>query len=138
MVNKTAPTEDDAQAFFAALEPATRRDDALALSALMRRATRVDPVLWVGGIIGFGTHHYVYESGREGDTAAVGFAPRRRALVIYGLFQHPRGEDVARLVRELGRHTLGKGCLYIASLADIDSGTLEAAVAIAYARRAAD
>jgi hypothetical protein len=119
--NKTKPTEVSAAAFVDALEPA-RRSDAKALITLMKNATGEKPKMWGPSIIGFGTHHYKYESGREGQTMLVGFSPRKSATVLYGL----RGsKDAETLLAKLGKHTTGKGCLYIKKLSDVDPTVLE-------------
>jgi Domain of unknown function (DU1801) len=77
--------------------------------------------MWGPSIIGFGSYHYVYESGREGDTPLVGFSPRKAALVLYNC----SGAGDEALFAKLGKHTRGKGCLYIKKLADVDGAALE-------------
>ena len=101
-----------------------RRADAKALVKLMQSASGEKPKMWGPSIIGFGSHHYRYESGREGDMPLVGFSPRKAATVLYvaGL------SDSAALLAKLGKHTTGKGCLYIKKLADVDQQVLEALV----------
>jgi hypothetical protein len=83
--NKTKPTKISVTAFVNALAEPTKRSDAKALIGLMKRATGEEPKMWGPSIIGFGTHHYKYESGREGDTLLVGFSPRKPATVLYGV-----------------------------------------------------
>jgi hypothetical protein len=78
--------------------------------------------MWGPSIIGFGSHHYIYESGREGDAPILGFSPRKAALVLYGALR--AGDADARLAK-LGKHTTGKGCLYIKKLADVDEKALK-------------
>jgi hypothetical protein len=97
----------------------------------MARATGDEPVMWGPSIIGFGSRHYVYESGREGDTPLVAFSARKQALTIYGLFPAPDHENVA-LASTLGPHTHGKSCLYIKDLNVIDIGVLTAMITQAY------
>ncbi|HEY2179108.1 MAG TPA: DUF1801 domain-containing protein [Caulobacteraceae bacterium] len=128
--NKTAPTAASVVTFLAGLAPEGRRADAAALSALMARVSGQPARLWGPSIIGFGVHRYRYDSGREGETPAVGFSPRKQALVLYGLGE--AGEDPARL----GKVTTGVGCIYVKRLADIDLAVLEATIARAFARRA--
>ncbi|MGI6877355.1 DUF1801 domain-containing protein [Microbacterium sp. gxy059] len=114
------PTGGDLDAFLEKVAPARRRDDARRLVALFREATGEDPVLW-GSIVGFGSYHYRYASGREGDGPAAAFAPRRQASTVYlsdGVGAHE--EDLARL----GPHTTGVGCLYLKDLAQIDLDVL--------------
>jgi len=92
------------------------------MCTLMREATGESPALWNGGIVGFGTYHYKYASGHEGDAALVGFAARRPHLVVYLMsdFETRYADVVARL----GPHTAGKGCLYLKRLDDVDQAAL--------------
>jgi len=122
---KTKPTKLSAAAFIDALTDETRRADAKALVKLMQSATGEKPKMWGPSIIGFGSHHYTYESGREGDMPMAGFSPRKAATVLYGLMGS--GESAA-LLAKLGKHTTGKGCLYIKKLADVDREVLETLV----------
>jgi Domain of unknown function (DU1801) len=104
----------------------TKRADAKALVKLMQSATGKRPQMWGPSIIGFGSYHYTYESGREGDMPVVGFSPRKAATVLYlnlGL-----GETDA-LLAKLGNHKAGKSCVYIKKLADVDRKVLEALIA---------
>jgi hypothetical protein len=123
--SKTRPTELSATAFIDALPDETRRADAKRLIKLIESATGEKPKMWGPSIIGFGSHHYKYESGREGDMPLAGFSPRKGATVLYGLMGS--GESEA-LLAKLGKHTTGKGCLYIKKLADVDREVLEALV----------
>ena len=124
--NKTKPTKLSVPAFIAAVTDATRRADAKALVKLMQSATGEKPKMWGPSIVGFGSCHYTYESGREGDMPLAGFSPRKAATVLYGL---TGSSDAEALLAKLGRHTTGKGCLYIKRLADVDKKVLEALVA---------
>ena len=133
--NKTQPTEVSVEAYISALPVHQRPDDARALVALMQRLSGEAPRMWGPSIIGFGVHRYRYESGREGETVRVGFAPRKPALVIYGLGSVIADPSVAAA---LGKHTTGKGCLYIKALKDIDLGVLETAIIRALDRRPED
>jgi hypothetical protein len=130
--NKTKPTELSVAAFVDALPDQTRRADAKALVKLMQSATGERPKMWGPSIIGFGSYHYTYESGREGDMPLAGFSPRKAATVLYGLMGS--GDSEALLAR-LGKHTTGKGCLYIRKLADVDQAVLETLVAQAVAAK---
>jgi len=123
--SKTRPTELSATAFIDALPDETRRADAKRLIKLIESATGEKPKMWGPSIIGFGSHHYKYESGREGDMPLAGFSPRKGATVLYGLMGS--GESEA-LLAKLGTHTTGKGCLYIKKLADVDQKVLETMV----------
>jgi hypothetical protein len=120
--NKTKPTEADVGAFLDAVPDPKRRADGKELCATMERLSGEPPVLWGPSIIGFGTCHYRYESGREGDMARIGFSPRARELVLYLLGGFPRHQE---LMDRLGKYKTGKSCLYIKSLDDVDRGVLE-------------
>ncbi len=122
--NKTKPTKLSVAAFIDALPDPTRRADAKTLVKLMKTASGETPQMWGTSIIGFGSYHYKYDSGREGDMPLVGFSPRKAATVLYGL--NASGES--KLLEKLGKHTIGKGCLYIKKLADVDQKVLEAIV----------
>ncbi len=119
--NKTKATQQSVTDYIAAIPEPARRADAEALLALMQKATGEEPKLWGPSIIGFGTYHYRYETGREGDMPVVGFSPRKPATVFYGLRAAP---DVEEMLAKLGKHTTGKGCVYIKKLADVDQKVL--------------
>lgn len=121
--NKTQPTAGSVSAFLDACADETRRADAKVLVKLMKRVTGHEPAMWGPSIIGFDRYHYTYESGREGDMLVVGFSPRKAANVLYGAIGFA-GAD--KLLGQLGKHTTGKGCLYIKKLADVDLKVLEA------------
>jgi hypothetical protein len=127
--NKTKPTEMSVAAFVEALPDQGKRDDARALVKLMRSATGEKPKMWGPSIVGFGSYHYKYESGREGDAPLVGFSPRKAALVLYGLGSLSASEPSDPLRVSLGKHSTGKGCVYIKKLADVDPKVLEKVVA---------
>jgi len=131
--NKTKPTKLSVAAFIDALTDQTRRADAQALVKLMQRAAGEKPKMWGPSIIGFGGYHYTYDSGREGDAPLIGFSPRKAATVLY----HVTGfSDSEALLAKLGKHTTGKGCLYIKKLADVDQEVLEALIVRAVAAAA--
>jgi hypothetical protein len=121
-------------AFIAALPEPARRADAKALVKLMQNAAGEKPKMWGPSIIGFGSHHYKYESGREGDMPLVAFSPRKPANVLYGITGF-RGADA--LLAKLGKHSTGKGCLYIKRLAEVDQRVLEALAAKSVAAKRA-
>lgn len=128
---KTTQTNSDVDAFIAAIAGPQRQADCLELIDMMRAATNEPPKLWGTSIVGFGTYHYRYASGREGDTCVIGFAPRKDALTLYfcnGIEAH------ADRLQQLGKHKTGKGCLYIRSLADVDRASLAALLDEAVAR----
>lgn len=120
--NKTTPTQASVSAFVRGLTETARQSDAKALIELMEKATGEKPKMWGPSIVGFGSLHYKYESGREGDTVLVGFSPRKAALVLYGV---TTSNDASALLSKLGKHTTGKGCLYIKNLSDVDQKILE-------------
>ncbi len=130
--NKTKETLASVEAYLAAIGDATRRKECEALAKLMAKATQQPPKMWGPSIVGFGSHHYRYDSGREGDTCLVGFASRKGDISLYGLNAAPSHEV---LLPKLGRHKAGKGCLYIRSLGDIDLKVLEQLVAEAAATK---
>jgi len=123
--NKTKPTESSVAAFIDAVTDTTKRADAKALVKLMQDAAGEKPKMWGPSIIGFGSCHYRYESGREGDMPRIGFSPRKTAMVLYNVIE---SSDSKALLAKLGKHTTGKGCLYIKKLADVDQKVLEAMV----------
>jgi len=123
--NKTKPTTISVPAFLDACTDEARRADAKALARLMQKVTGNEPSMWGSSIVGFGSYHYVYESGREGDMPIVGFSPRKAANVLYGTIGFGGAEA---LLARLGKHTTGKGCLYIKKLADVDVKVLETLV----------
>jgi hypothetical protein len=128
--NKTHPTAGSVEDFIDTVDTsAVRRADARVLLAMMREATGQPPVMWGPTIIGFGSYHYRYSSGREGDAPAVGFSPRKAQLVIYGL-TYPPGVD--RLLDTLGKFKRGAGCVYVNKLADVDLDVLRELVGTAY------
>jgi hypothetical protein len=128
---KTKPTEVDVDAFIAgSAKPA----DGATLCALMRKVSGLAPKMWGPTIVGFGSRKYELAGGKQGVTIKIGFSPRKSALVLY--LNHAPGWD-ERLGR-LGKHSTGKGCLYINKLADVDAAVLEELVAAAWTARASD
>ncbi|WP_427015822.1 DUF1801 domain-containing protein [Pseudarthrobacter sp. P1] len=117
--NKTVATAVPPREFIAGVEPAVRRNDALVLLEIMEEISGQPATMWGPSMLGFGHHHYAYESGREGDTFAVGFSPRKTSLVLYGLLFE--GADLTRL----GKFKRGVSCVYITRLSDVDPAELE-------------
>ena len=118
---KTKPTQVNVDDFLAAVEKPVRRADAKVMRDMMERVTGQSATMWGPTIIGFGTYHYRYSSGHEGDMCRVGFSPRSANLVLYvGGF--PGFEE---LLGKLGKHKRSKACLYLNKLADVDLGVLE-------------
>lgn len=120
--NKTKATKVSVTGYIKAIADETKRADAKALVKVMQAASGEKPKMWGPSIIGFGTHHYKYESGREGDTPIVAFSPRSSAIVLYGM-RHAQNADA--LIAKLGKIKTGKGCLYVKRLADVDKAILE-------------
>lgn len=119
---KTKLTTASVKAFLDGIKDETRRKDAKAVAALMKRATKSPPRMWGGSIVGFGTYHYKYASGREGDWFVAGFSPRKANLTLYilpGLHMHTAN------LKKLGTFTTGKSCIYVKRLSDIHLPTLE-------------
>src|SRR5580704_1491396 len=121
--NKTKPTKLSVAAFIEALTDPAKRADAKMLVKMMQSAAGEKPRMWGPSIIGFGSYHYKYESGREGDMPLIGFSPRKAASVLYNV---TASGDCKALLAKLGRHATGKGCLYIKKLADVDQQVLKA------------
>ena len=119
--NKTVATDIDPKEFILQVEHPTRRADALVLLDLFSEQTGYTPKMWGPSIIGFGRYHYVYDSGREGDFLATGFSPRKANLSIYIM---PGYQDYSEILSRLGKHKLGKSCLYVNKLADVDLDVL--------------
>ena len=127
--NKTQATEASVEAFLAKVEPEQRREDGRRVAEMMARITGEPATMWGPSIIGFGAHHYRYESGREGDICRIGFSPRKAQLVFYVGAGSGRLDS---LLAKLGKHSTGRGCLYIRKLADVDQAMLEALIAKAW------
>jgi Domain of unknown function (DU1801) len=118
---KTQPTGQDVDRFLESIVDAQQRQDCRAITELMRDVTGAEPRMWGEKIVGFGHHHYRYASGREGDWFLTGFAPRKQNLTLY--LSYGFDQDGA-LLQRLGKHKVGKACLYIKRLADVDQATL--------------
>ena len=126
---KTKPTAVSVDAFLDGVGHPGRRADGQAVRAMMERVTGQPAVMWGPSIVGFGTYHYRYASGHEGDMCRVGFSPRSANLVLYtGGFP-----DYEALLAKLGKHKRSKACLYLTKLADVDMDVLEEIVRRTYA-----
>lgn len=117
---KTVPTEASVTAFLGQLDDVKRRD-AETVATIMEEVTGSPPVMWGSSIVGFGQYHYRYASGREGDFFVAGFAPRKRALTLYIMAGFSAYDA---LLPKLGKFTVGKSCLYVKRLADVDLAVL--------------
>jgi hypothetical protein len=119
--NKTRPTEADVLGFINSVDDERKRQDSLTVLALMREVTGEEPKMWGGSIVGFGSYHYKYASGREGDAPITGFSPRKQALTLYIMGGFEQYDD---LLAKLGKHTTGSSCLYVKRLSDVDLDVL--------------
>ncbi len=119
---KTKATAASVADHLAAIEDEARRQDCETLAGLMARATKLKPAMWGPSIVGFGSYHYRYDSGHEGDSCLTGFASRKGDISVYLLGDFPGREA---LLAKLGKHKMGKACLYIRRLADVDLKVLE-------------
>ena len=132
--NKTKPTKLSVAAFIDAITDPARRSDSKTIVRLMQDATGEKPQMWGPSIIGFGNCRYKYESGREGEMPLVGFSPRKAATVLYSVIGF---NDAKALLPRLGKHSTGKGCLYIKKLTDVDHKVLQAMIVKAVAEKRA-
>ena len=119
--NKTVANENNVMAFLNAVEPEKKREDSLIITKLMEEVTGEQATMWGTSIVGFGNHHYRYESGREGDMPLVGFSPRKQAITLYIMAGFDAYDD---LLGKLGKHKIGKSCLYIKKIEDVDLDVL--------------
>ena len=119
---KTKENDANVRAFIDQVEHETRRADSFKLLEMMQRLTDRPAVMWGSSIIGFGKYHYKYKSGREGEFFITGFSPRKTAMTVYIM---PGYQDYSEMLDRLGKHKIGKSCLYINKLDDIDESVLE-------------
>ena len=124
--NKTKPTDVGVEDYLASRASEEQRADCKALMSIFKRVTKQRPKMWGPTIVGYGSYRYTYESGRTGEICLAGFAIRGRELVVYLV---PEGRDQEALLSKLGKHKMGKSCLYFKRLADLDKTILEALVA---------
>lgn len=115
--NKTTETQNSVIDFINTVEDVTKRNDSFELVKLMQEQTGFEPKMWGPGIIGFGSYHYKYTSGHEGDAPLVGFSPRKDAISLY---LYSSFESKEELLSKFGKHKAGKGCIYIKKITDID------------------
>lgn len=117
---KTKATTASVSGYIAAIKDEQRRKDCKALSSLIAKATGLKPKMWGTAIVGFGSYHYKYDSGHEGDSCVVGFSSRASAISVYVMAFE--GRDA--MLGKLGKHKAAKGCLYLKSLGDVDAKVL--------------
>lgn len=122
---KTQKNKASVNDFLAQVPDERRKKDARAVSALMEEVTGEKPAMWGASIVGFGSYHYKYDSGQEGDWPLVGFSPRKDSLTLYIM---PGFADYTELLGKLGKHKTGRSCLYIKSLDDVHLPTLKTIV----------
>ena len=123
---KTKPTGISVDDFIASVPDERKREDAIAIARIMQEITGEPPAMWGPSIVGFGSYHYKYETARDGFMRIAGFPPRKAALTIYLMGEIESREE---LLGQLGKHTTGKGCLYIKRLSDVDSEVLRQLIA---------
>ena len=133
--NKTQRNDGDVMAYLESVPIKRRREDSLVVKAMMEEVTGEPAEMWGTSIVGFGSYHYRYESGREGEFMLSGFAPRKQSLTLYIMGGHERYQE---LFARLGKHRTGKSCLYINKLDDVDLDVLRKIIAesVAYMRSA--
>jgi hypothetical protein len=124
--NKTKPTNASVNEYLASRASPQQHADCLELMALFKKVTRKPPKMWGPSIVGFGSYRYTYESGRTGEAPLAGFAIRGRELVVY---VSTEGRQQKALLSKVGKHRMGKYCLYFKQLADLDKAVLERLVA---------
>jgi len=120
-MQKTLSTDSSVTAFLDSITDEKKRVDSYAALQIMQEATGYPAVMWGPGIVGFGSYHYKYASGHEGDAPLASFSPRKNALTFYVM---PAVETQEVLLKKLGKYKAGKGCLYVKKLEDIDTGVL--------------
>jgi len=119
---KTKPTDQSVDEFLKKVESPNKREDSYEILKLMKEVTQEEPRMWGDTIVGFGSYHYKYESGREGDSMLTGFSPRKQRFSIYIM---PGFENYEELLKKLGEFKTGKVCLYVNKLKDIDKDVLK-------------
>jgi len=119
---KTKRNKGDVEAFLNSVANEKKRQDSFTILDLMKKITGMEPEMWGDSIVGFGSYHYKYGSGREGDWFVTGFSPRKQSLTLYIMSGF---DEYDRLLSKLGKHSTGKSCLYIKKIEDIDIDALE-------------
>jgi len=119
---KTKPNDQNVERFLNGITDEKKRQDCFTILELMKQITQTEPKMWGSSMVGFGSYHYKYESGREGDSFLTGFSPRKQNLTLYIMAGFDQYEE---LLKTLGKHKTGKSCLYIKRIEDIDLSTLK-------------
>jgi len=132
---KTKPNKGDVEKFLNSVDDEKRRKDSFEVLKLMRDITGEEPKMWGGSMVGFGSYHYKYESGREGDWFVTGFSPRKTALTLYIMAGFKRFDE---LMGKLGKYKTGKSCLYVKKLEDVNRDVLRELIteSVDYMKRA--
>ena len=115
--NKTTENDNSVEQFVSLIEDSEKREDSIRIIQMMKEISGEEPKMWGSSIIGFGKYHYKYDSGREGDFMKIGFSPRKQNLTLYIMPGFKRYEEI---LSQLGKHSIGKSCLYIKKLAYVD------------------
>ena len=121
---KTKQNDLSVDAYIANITNVARRQDCKTLAAMMQKISKHKPKMWGTSIVGFGSYHYQYESGHEGDACRIGFSSRATALTLYIGCDGSQSAQYAALLARLGRHKVDKSCLYIRRLSDVDAAVL--------------
>jgi len=124
---KTKPTNESVEKFLNKVSDEERRADCFAVAKIMEEITGEKPKMWGPSIVGFGSYHYKYASGREGDWPITGFSPRKKDLTLYLMMGFEKYKD---LLEKLGKHSGGKSCLYINRLSDVHVPTLKKVIKV--------
>jgi len=124
---KTKPTNESVEKFLNRVSDEERRADCFAVAKIMEEITGEKPKMWGPSIVGFGSYHYKYASGREGDWPITGFSPRKKDLTLYLMMGYEKYKD---LLEKLGKHSGGKSCLYINRLSDVHVPTLKKVIKV--------
>ena len=119
---KTKRNKGDVEAFLSSIPNEKKRQDSFTILELMKQVTGAEPEMWGESIVGFGSYHYKYASGREGDWFVTGFAPRKQNLTLYIMSGF---DSYNQLLSKLGKHSTGKSCLYIKKIEDVDMDVLK-------------
>lgn len=119
---KTKKNDASVEGFLTGVGNERRREDSFVVLEMMKRITGEEPTMWGSSIVGFGSYHFRYASGREGDWPRIGFSPRKQSLTLYVM---PGFSNYDDLLSRLGKHRTGKSCLYVNKLADVDMDVLE-------------
>jgi len=119
---KTKQNDASVNNFLESIEDEQKRKDSFKIIDMMKKVTKAEPKMWGSSIIGFGSYHYKYKSGREGDWMKTGFSPRKQNLTIYAMCDVKKFNE---LLQKLGKHKTGKGCLYIKKFDDVNQDVLK-------------